>query len=157
MAGLLVPTQGTLTLGVDPRAVVYVPQAPSLVPELSALDNAALGLRLRGVDPADARQQATDALELLGLLEALQALPSELSGGMQQRVALARAVVIAPQLLLVDEPTGTLDRRSGEQVLDVLRELSVRRGTALLVATHDGEIAAGFTVELALADGRVAA
>jgi ABC-type lipoprotein export system ATPase subunit len=86
----------------------------------------------------------------------MDALPGELSGGMQQRVAIARAVVVAPRLLLADEPTGSLDRRSGEQVLTVLRELAAQRDTALVVATHDPEIAALFPRRLALVDGKLA-
>jgi ABC-type lipoprotein export system ATPase subunit len=155
LAGLLPATSGTVTLGVTGREVVYVPQAPSLVPELSALDNAALGLRLRGTQPADALARAIEVLGLLGLGDALEALPAELSGGMQQRVALARAAVIAPRLLLADEPTGALDRASGQAVLGLLRELAAEHGTALVVATHDQDIAATFPQRLALADGRI--
>jgi ABC-type lipoprotein export system ATPase subunit len=157
MAGLLPPTSGRATLGVPSREISYVPQTPSLIPELSALDNAALGLRFRGIAPGQAAEQAREALVLLGLGDATDALPSELSGGMQQRVAIARAVVLAPRLLLADEPTGTLDRSAGAQVLAVLRDLATRHETALLVATHDPEIAALFPHQLALADGRVVA
>ncbi|MCW2571172.1 MAG: lipoprotein releasing system ATP-binding protein LolD [Frankiales bacterium] len=156
MAGLVRATSGRVTLAVQPHEVVYVPQAASLIPELTARDNAVLGLRFRGVDPGHANELATEVLEKLGLAEALDALPGELSGGMQQRVAIARAVVVAPRLLLADEPTGTLDRRSGEQVLTVLRDLAAQRDTALVVATHDPEIAALFPRQLALVDGQLA-
>ncbi|MDX6199310.1 MAG: putative transport system ATP-binding protein [Actinomycetota bacterium] len=157
MAGLLPPTAGRLTLGITSREIAYVPQVPSLVPELSALDNATLGLRFRGVDPSAAVDQARDALEELGLGGATDALPAELSGGMQQRVAIARAVVLAPRLLLADEPTGALDRAAGERVLTMMRELAARSETALLIATHDVEVAAMFPRHLALSDGRIAA
>jgi putative ABC transport system ATP-binding protein len=157
LAGLLAPTRGTLTLEIDRRDVLYVPQAPSLVPELSALDNATLALRLRGASPAEARSRARAELELLGLGDTLEALPSELSGGMQQRVALARASVVEPRLLLTDEPTGTLDHHTGEHVLKVLRDLAGRGGTALVVATHDLAVAAQLPHELVLSEGRVAA
>jgi ABC-type lipoprotein export system ATPase subunit len=156
MAGLVHATSGHVTVGVQPRDVVYVPQAPSLIPELTARDNAVLGLRFRGVDPGHANELATEVLGKLGLSEAMDARPGELSGGMQQRVAIARAVVVAPRLLLADEPTGSLDRRSGEQVLTVLRELAAQRDTALVVATHDPEIAALFPRRLALVDGKLA-
>ncbi len=154
LSGLLAPTEGTVEIGVDLRDVLYVPQAPSLVPELSALDNASLGLRLRGTPPPEALRRAREELTLLGLGDALDALPSELSGGMQQRVALARATVVAPRLLLTDEPTGTLDRHTGEQVLQVLRDLAHRSGTALVIATHDPEVAAGLPRQVLLSDGR---
>lgn len=157
LAGLLVPTRGRVTFELDAREALYVPQAPSLVPELSALDNAALGLRLRGVPPPQALERARTELTLLGLGDALDALPSELSGGMQQRVALARATAVEPRLLLTDEPTGALDQSTGEQVLHVLRELARRRGTALIVATHDPAVAAQIPVQLLLAEGRFAA
>jgi ABC-type lipoprotein export system ATPase subunit len=156
MAGLVHATSGHVTVGVQPHEVVYVPQAASLIPELTARDNAVLGLRFRGVDPGHANELATEVLGKLGLAEAMDALPGELSGGMQQRVAIARAVVVAPRLLLADEPTGSLDRRSGEQVLTVLRELAAQRDTALVVATHDPEIAALFPRRLALVDGKLA-
>jgi ABC-type lipoprotein export system ATPase subunit len=155
MAGLLPPTGGTVTLGVAPREILYIPQAPSLVPELNASENAALGLRIRGTRPAEARQRADEALASLGLGDALEALPSELSGGMQQRVALARAVVVAPRLLLADEPTGALDRTSGRAVLALLRDVATQQGIALLIATHDAEVAATLPRRISLTDGLV--
>ncbi|MCW2601091.1 MAG: lipoprotein releasing system, ATP-binding protein [Frankiales bacterium] len=154
LSGLLPPTAGTVELGVPLRDVLYVPQAPSLVPELSALDNAALGLRLRGTPPREALSRACEELTLLGLADALEALPSELSGGMQQRVALARATVVEPRLLLTDEPTGTLDRHNGDHVLQVLRDLAARSGAALVIATHDPEVAARMPRQVQLSDGR---
>jgi ABC-type lipoprotein export system ATPase subunit len=153
LSGLLAPTDGTVALGVPQRDVLYVPQAPSLVPELSALDNASLGLRLRGTPPPEALSRASEELTLLGLGDALDALPAELSGGMQQRVALARATVVAPRLLLTDEPTGTLDQHTGDHVLQVLRDLAARSGTALVIATHDPAVAALLPRQVLLADG----
>jgi ABC-type lipoprotein export system ATPase subunit len=157
MAGLLPPTAGRVRLGIQAREIAYVPQAPSLIPELSALDNVAMGLRFRGVAPDTAADQARDALEQLGLGDATDAVPAELSGGMQQRVGIARAMVLAPKLVLADEPTGALDRAAGERVLVVLRDLARRQDTALLVATHDLDIAAGFPLRIALSEGRIAA
>jgi putative ABC transport system ATP-binding protein len=156
LSGLLAPTSGTVEIAVPQREVLYVPQAPSLVPELTALENTALSLRLRGVQPTVAQDRAREELELLGLSDVLDALPAELSGGMQQRVALARATVVAPKVLLTDEPTGTLDHQTGTHVLGVLRDLATRNGTALVVATHDPDVAAQLRRQVALVDGRSA-
>ena len=150
LAGLLTPTGGTVELTVRPIDVVYVPQAPSLVPELTAAQNACLGLRVRGVPPREADERGRDQLRALGLHDADDALPAELSGGMQQRVALARALAIAPLLLLADEPTGALDHTTGIRVMDVLTEHAARTGAAVVVATHDPDVAARFPRHLAI-------
>jgi ABC-type nitrate/sulfonate/bicarbonate transport system ATPase subunit len=146
LAGLLAPTSGTIERHVAPRDVIYVPQAPSLVPELSAVQNASLGLRIRGVDPAQAEARGRDQLQALGLSDVDDALPAELSGGMQQRVALARALAIGARLLLVDEPTGALDRATGDDVIEVLRATD----STVIVATHDPDVAARFPRRLVI-------
>jgi ABC-type lipoprotein export system ATPase subunit len=153
LAGLLPVGNGRVTLRPPRRDVMYVPQAPSLVPELTALENASLGLRIRGTAPAEALAMAADQLAALGLADATDRLPAELSGGMQQRTALARALVTAPELLLVDEPTGALDRQTAQTVMRVLREACAAESTALVVATHDPEVAALFERRLVLHDG----
>ena len=142
LAGLLKPAAGTVDVRVERADVVYVPQAPSLVPELTAAQNASLGLRIRGVTPDVAQQRGREQLDLLGLHDAGDALPAELSGGMQQRVALARALAIAPRLLLVDEPTGAQDQATGSRTVDVLTEYAIRSGATVVVATHDRHVAA---------------
>jgi ABC-type lipoprotein export system ATPase subunit len=157
LAGLLAPTRGTVVLGGDLRDIVYVPQAPSLINELSAVDNVAIALRVRGINPTESVERAKEVLQQLGVGDALDAVPAELSGGMQQRVALARGLVVQPRLLLADEPTGTLDRQNGEHVLDVLRAASEQHGTALVVATHDADVAARFPNQVSITDGRLAA
>ena len=157
LAGLLTPNRGTVDVDVDPRDVLYVPQVPSLINELSALDNVALALRLRGSSPTQALERASLVLHRLGVGDALDATPAELSGGMQQRVALARGLAVEPRLLLTDEPTGTLDRQNGARVIEELQELSALHGTALIVATHDVEVAAHFANKVQIADGRLAA
>jgi ABC-type nitrate/sulfonate/bicarbonate transport system ATPase subunit len=144
LAGLLKPDAGTLDSSVAPADVVYVPQAPSLVPELTAAQNASLGLRIRGVTPAHAEERGRERLRELGLTDADDALPAELSGGMQQRVALARALAVEPRLLLTDEPTGALDQATGARTLEVLTEFAARTGATVVVATHDPAVAAGF-------------
>ena len=150
LAGLLTPTAGTVDLRLQPAQVVYVPQAPSLVPELTAVQNASLGLRVRGVAPAEAEDRGRRQLRLLGLEDADDALPAELSGGMQQRVALARALAVEPRLLLVDEPTGALDQATGTRVVEVLKEHAARTSATVVVATHDLAVARHFSRQLAI-------
>ncbi|MEO7746761.1 MAG: ATP-binding cassette domain-containing protein [Actinomycetota bacterium] len=151
LAGLLHPGSGFVEHGLDRGDVVYVPQAPSLLPELTTAQNATLGLRLRGVPPAEADAKARTALDLVGLDDqAAQSLPAQLSGGMQQRAALARALVIEPRLLLADEPTGALDQDTGGRVMHVLQDQCRRTGTTLVVATHDEQVAARFGRQVVL-------
>lgn len=144
LAGLLTPTSGVVDLRLQRDEVVYVPQAPSLVPELTAVQNASLGLRVRGVAPGRAEERGRERLRALGLDDADDAFPSELSGGMQQRVALARALAVEPRLLLADEPTGALDQATGSRVVDVLIEQAARTAATVVVATHDRHVAARF-------------
>ncbi|GAC1608262.1 MAG: ATP-binding cassette domain-containing protein [Mycobacteriales bacterium] len=151
LAGLLRPTSGRLDVMVAPAEVVYVPQAPSLVPELTAVQNASLGLRVRGVNPREAEDGGRDQLRALGLDDADDALPAELSGGMQQRVALARALAVRPRLLLADEPTGALDHATGSRVIDILKERISSTGATIIVATHDSGVAVRFTRQLIVA------
>jgi putative ABC transport system ATP-binding protein len=154
LAGLLRPDAGTVDRRVPSANVVYVPQAPSLIPELTALQNAAIGLRIRGMAPGLASAHAREQLRTLGLGDVDDALPAELSGGMQQRVALARALAVAPRLLLADEPTGSLDQVTGAHTVDVLLEHAARTDAAVVVATHDPNVAARLdrTVTLESAD-----
>lgn len=144
LAGLLIPTSGVVDLRLRRDEVVYVPQAPSLVPELTAVQNASLGLRVRGVAPGRAEERGREQLRALGLDDADDALPSELSGGMQQRVALARALAVEPRLLLADEPTGALDQATGSRVVDVVIAQAARTAATVVVATHDRQVAARF-------------
>lgn len=150
LSGLLRPASGNLMWNVANREILYVPQAPSLVPELTAVQNASLGLRIRGVPPAAAEDAARAQLRTLGLHDADHALPAQLSGGMQQRVALARALAVAPALLLADEPTGALDQTTSAMTVDALTAYAARTGGALIVATHDVQVAARFSRQLTL-------
>ena len=150
LAGLLKPTSGSLELSLPREQVLYVPQAPSLVPELTALQNASLGLRIRGTAPGLAVERAREQLLLLGLEDGDEALPAELSGGMQQRVALARALAVEPRLLLADEPTGSLDQATGRRVVEVLNEFATRTSGGVIVATHDPVVASSFHEQLSL-------
>ncbi|HUR72870.1 MAG TPA: ATP-binding cassette domain-containing protein [Sporichthya sp.] len=153
LAGLLPPSGGTVRIG-DRRELAYVPQAPSLVPELTALENVLLAMRLRGTVPEVAEERARRELAALELTEAADALPHELSGGMAQRTALARALALDAAVLLVDEPTGSLDRATGARVLALLTARATG-GTALVLATHDREVSDRLPRRLHLREGQL--
>jgi putative ABC transport system ATP-binding protein len=135
------------------RDIGIVFQAYHLVPSMTALQNAALPLTLAGED--DAQDRAKAMLERVGLGHRLTHRPSALSGGEQQRVAIARAFVAAPRLVLADEPTGNLDQRTGEVVIETMFELARSSGTALLLVTHDPALAARCDRTLVIEGGRV--
>ena len=124
-----------------------------LIPTMTALENVAVPLELAGRRDAFARAEAE--LRTVGLGHRLTHYPGQLSGGEQQRVALARAFVVAPQLLLADEPTGNLDGDTGRHIIDLMFALSAERGTTLLLITHDPAIAARCARTVRLIDGRI--
>jgi len=128
-------------------------QAFHLVPTMTALENVAIPLEFAGVEDAFGRARAS--LEAVGLGQRTGHYPGQLSGGEQQRVALARAFTVEPRLLLADEPTGNLDGKTGELIIDLLFALRDRHGTTLLLVTHDPAIAARCGRILRLADGRI--
>jgi len=153
LAGLDTPSSGTVQLAgqdlfaldEDQRAALrarhvgFVFQSFQLMPNLTALENVMLPLELAGV--SDARAQATVMLQRVGLGERLQHRPKVLSGGEQQRVALARAFVVQPDLLLADEPTGSLDHATGAAIMDLMFALNREHGTTLVLVTHDRQLA----------------
>ncbi len=112
----------------------------NLIPTLTVLENVTLPYELRGMSRAESQQKAVVLLERVGLADRLDDFPDKLSGGEQQRVAIARALVHEPALVLADEPTGNLDEDTGEQVLELLLELTREAGKTLIMATHSPEI-----------------
>ena len=137
------------------RSIGFVFQSFQLLPRLTALDNVIVPLTYRDVAPRARREQAHEALELVGLADRVEHRPGELSGGQQQRVAIARALVTDPELILADEPTGNLDTTTGEEIMALLESLHADRGTALVVITHEREIAERAARRIELRDGRI--
>lgn len=143
------------------RDVGFVFQFYHLLPELTVMDNVLLGAMIRhgrlgyASRKAELRKAATRLLGTFGLKDRLRHKPSQLSGGERQRVAIARALINDPALLLADEPTGNLDRKTGAAILDVLAEIRRERGQTMLMVTHDPEIAARADRIVELVDGRV--
>lgn len=136
------------------RQIGFVFQAFHLVPRLTAAQNIELPLILAGVakDTRDAR--VNEALKALNLDSRAHHKPDQLSGGQRQRVAIARATIMEPKVLLADEPTGNLDRKSGQDVIDILESLNTR-GITLLVVTHDAELGSRARRQVHMLDGRI--
>ena len=135
------------------RRIGFVFQFHHLLPEFSALENVMMPALIQGASITAARTRANDILGRVGLKHRLTHRPSELSGGEQQRVALARAMVLEPSLLLADEPTGNLDRATGEAIHQLFLELNQERGSTLLVVTHNPDLAALMPRRLRMVDG----
>lgn len=124
-----------------------------LIPTLNALENVQLPALLRGEPESQSYQQAAALLSELGLGHRLKHMPAQLSGGEQQRVALARAFNGRPKILFADEPTGNLDRHTGDKIADLLFSMNKEHGTTLILVTHDNELAARCQRRLRLVDG----
>lgn len=122
------------------RTVGFVFQQFNLLPALTARENVAIPLLLGGVAHSDAQERAQTMLERVGLGNRSKSLPSQLSGGQQQRVAIARALVHEPRLVVCDEPTSSLDQQTGQQIVELLREVALSGSRTLIVVTHDSRI-----------------
>jgi putative ABC transport system ATP-binding protein len=131
----------------------FVFQAFQLLGRTSAVDNVAMPLVYRGARRAERRKRAVLALERVGMGHRLDHRPAQLSGGEQQRVAIARALVGDPQVLLADEPTGNLDTRTGEEVMALLEALNTEQGVAVVLVTHDLDVAARARRQIRVRDG----
>jgi len=133
----------------------YVFQAYNLIPSLSALRNVALPRLFTGASQEQADAAAADRLKQLGLGHRLEHRPGELSGGQQQRVAIARALVNDPTIILADEPTANLDLKTGAEVIEILKGLSVDQGVTIITATHDHKMLANSDRVVWISDGRI--
>ncbi len=167
--GLLdTPTGGSYTLNGQPvanlnmadrarirnREIGFIFQSFNLIGDLSVFENVELPLTYRGMKSSERKTRVTEALEKVGMAHRAKHLPSQLSGGQQQRVAVARALVGSPLILLADEPTGNLDSRNGEAVMDLLRELH-QQGSTICMVTHDPRFTRQADRNIHLFDGQV--
>ena len=167
--GLLdTPTDGTYLLNDRPvqglslaerarirnREIGFIFQSFNLIGDLTVFENVELPLTYRGMPTSERRQRATEALEKVGMGHRAKHLPSQLSGGQQQRVAVARALAGSPAVLLADEPTGNLDSKNGEAVMDLLAELH-QGGATIVMVTHDTRFARHAARSVHLFDGRI--
>ncbi|MBI1722284.1 MAG: ABC transporter ATP-binding protein [Gemmatimonadetes bacterium] len=167
--GLLdTPTEGSFVLAGEPvanlkagdrarirnRQIGFIFQAFNLIGDLTVFENVELPLTYRGLSAAERKKRVQDALERVGMAHRMKHYPSQLSGGQQQRVAVARAVAGDPAILLADEPTGNLDSKNGEAVMELLQELH-RGGSTICMVTHDGRYARHADRTVHLFDGRV--
>ena len=171
LGGLDRPTSGSVEVGGEridslsegrlsrwrARHVGFIFQVYNLIPVLSAERNVELPLLLTGLSRSERRKHVRTALEVVGLVDRARHRPGQLSGGQEQRVGIARAIVADPTLLLCDEPTGDLDRKSGDEILDLLQALNARHGKTIVMVTHDPHAAARARRTLHLDKGRLSA
>jgi len=133
----------------------FIFQFFNLLPTLTSLENVGLPLHLRGWPRKKVAERARELLTMVRLGDRLTHLPEELSGGQRQRVAIARALSIYPPILLADEPTGNLDTHSGEEILELIRDLHSRLGSTVVIVTHDMNVAQSCERTIVLRDGRI--
>lgn len=158
---IIIAGHDTSSSTADQRAILrnlnigFIFQSFNLLPRLSALENVALPLMYRGIRKNVALSMAEEELMNVGLSQRLQHRPHELSGGQGQRVAIARALVGKPSILLADEPTGNLDRETGDMIFDLLISLNALRKTTLIMVTHDAELTAKMDRRFKVSHGRI--
>ncbi len=171
IGGLLEADSGSISLGefsygtkppsrvvnVRRRGVGWIFQDYHLIDRLSALDNVIFALELSGVPTPQAEEQAREALDRVGLADRMEFIPDQLSGGQRQRVAIARAIAGSRPLLLADEPTGNLDVKSGQEIIDLFKQLCKEDGISVLMVTHDPTLASMADRMLLLKNGVTAA
>lgn len=170
MVGALdIPTKGTVKLDghdistlsesdlarIRGQKIGFIFQQFNLIPTLSAAENVTLPLTFLGVSAEKRRQKAEELLGMVGLKERMHHKPTELSGGQQQRVAIARALAVDPEIILADEPTGNLDSKTGDTVMDFLKKLHKEKGTTIVMVTHDEETAVHADRVEVLRDGQL--
>ena len=163
-----IPTRGTYLLGgtdvreltdkelshIRNKQIGFIFQQYNLIQSLTVLENVELPLIYQGVNADDRRDMALEALARVGLANRIKHRPVEMSGGQQQRVAIARAIATKPPIIMADEPTGSLDSHTGQEVLKFLQELN-KEGSTVILITHDNGIAATARRVVRLADGRI--
>ena len=167
VGGLDLPTSGQVVIdGQDlarvrnldrfrAQTVGFVFQLHNLLPTLTALENVEVPMRGQSMRRGTRRKRAKELLDLVGLADRMDHLPSQLSGGQRQRVAVARALANNPRLILADEPTGSLDTAAGDEVMELLAELRKSQGTTVIVVSHDRRVARATERILTMRDGRI--
>lgn len=137
------------------RFIGFVFQSFFLLPRLNALKNVGLPLIYRGLATDEINQRARQMLEKVGMDNRAMHLPNQLSGGQQQRVAIARALIVEPAIILADEPTGALDSKIGQSIMDLFSQLNQQEKTTIIIVTHDAKIAHQCQRAVLIADGRI--
>jgi putative ABC transport system ATP-binding protein len=163
------PTRGRIFLGgldiarfdesqlaqIRGQKIGFVFQQFNLIPTLTALENVMLPLEFQNVDTASARERALELLCVVGLGDRVHHLPSQLSGGQQQRVAISRALAVDPEIILADEPTGNLDSKTGEFIMNLLSEVHGKDSKTIILVTHDFRLVKGAERVVYLKDGEI--
>jgi putative ABC transport system ATP-binding protein len=169
IGGLDTPTSGEVTMegyklaDLNSRQLAWVRcnkigfifQSFNLVPTMTALDNVAIARIFAGYSPDQARRDAAEVLTRVGLGHRLTHLPSEVSGGQQQRIAIARALVNKPEVILADEPTGNLDLKTGQEIIDLLNEMKRSLGITVVTATHDMKMLSASDTVVWISSGKI--
>jgi len=137
------------------RKIGYIFQTFNLIPVMTAIENVTLPMTFAGLDNDESRDKGAELLKLVGLGDRLQHRPVELSGGQQQRVAIARALANDPMIILADEPTGNLDLKTGEDVIEILKTLKAKRNVTVITATHDHKMLAASDRVVWVRDGHI--